>query len=985
MPDPAGRDFTRNINEYIQSLLASKQLGSQVVFHHQMPPRPPELRPVSGFVSSPVEKMLADAGISSLYSHQHSAIQAVRDGRHVVTATPTASGKTLIYTIPFFELFLKNPQARALYLFPLKALAQDQLRTFKAMAASLPHPTPNATLDAAVYDGDTTAWFRKKIRCRPPAAILTNPEMLHLSFLPFHGSWRQVFENLQLVVVDEVHTYRGVLGSHMAQIFRRFQRVCEGYGARPKFIFSSATIANPGELCKTLISRPVSVETRSGAPGGRQEVVFINPENSPSHTAILLLKAALHRGLRTIVYTQSRKLTELIAVWATRDSGKYADKISAYRSGFLAEERREIEKKLMSGELLAVISTSALELGIDIGDLDLCLLVGYPGTVMSTWQRGGRVGRRGHDSAMVLIAGEDALDQYFMRHPEAFFTKGPEAAVINPDNPDILKKHLTCAAAELPLDTGEAFVQVPSVASAIGRLEAAGDLLRSEDGTTLYAARKQPHRNVDLRGTGSRFTIVDHDTGDHRGEVDGFRAFRETHPGAVYLHMGKTFRVETFDPGAQMVTVRPANPVYYTRVRADKQTEIMAVDLEKQVFSTRICFGRLKVTDQVIGYEKIHIYGKKRINIMPLSLPPQVFETQGIWIEIPSAVQADVENEFLHFMGGIHALEHAMIGICPLLILTDRNDFGGISTPFHPQVQLPAVFVYDAFPGGIGLSRQAYHLADEMLRKTLETVTDCPCSNGCPSCVHSPKCGSGNRPIDKAAAIFMLQKIMASDAPVPRKNPGAMLADTQAGEKPETPKIPNPLPANKPLVQALQPLQPDCHYGVFDIETQKSAQEVGGWHLARRMKISCAVVYDAALDRYFEYFEQDVPELIAHLQRLERVIGFNIKRFDYKVLAGYSDFDFLSLPTLDLLESVHQHLGYRLSLNNLAQASLGAEKSADGLQALRWWKQGELGKIAEYCRKDVEITHAIYQMGREKGFLLFKNKAGQRVRVPVAW
>lgn len=978
----------KDIDEYINSLTASKRLGSQVVFKKEIPSKPQSIHSMDNLVSDPVKKILSLHGINSLYSHQINAIKAINGGHHVVTATPTASGKTIIYNIPFFEKIIKSPDARALYLFPLKALAQDQLKAFQKMADSA--PSLNAT--AAVYDGDTTAWHRKKIRENLPNAILTNPEMLHLSFLPYHDKWRNFFENLEMLVVDEVHTYRGVLGSHMAQIFRRLHRICEAYGSQPGFIFSSATIANPAQLSETLIGQPVKAETKNGAPSGKRHFVFIDPLDSPSHTAILLLKAALHRGLRTIVYTQSRKLTELISIWAVSQSGKYAGKISAYRSGFLPEERREIENKLSSGELLAVISTSALELGIDIGDLDLCLLVGYPGTVMSTWQRGGRVGRSGHDSAIVLIAGEDALDQYFMRHPKEFFNKGPEAAVINPNNPDILKKHLVCAAAELPLELDEAYVKEKLVKDCLKDLESSGDLLRSGDGSMLYAARKMPHRDINLRGSGSRFNIINHDTGENMGEVDGFRVYRETHPGAVYLHKGKTFCVDKFDPGAQMVTVRPATPVYYTRVRADKQTEILDVYEEKKVFSTRIKFGRLKVTDQVSGYEKIHIHGKKRINIISLDLPPQIFETDGIWIEIPQQVQESVEKEMMHFMGGIHAVEHTMIGICPLLVLTDRNDFGGISIPFHPQVQSAAVFVYDAFPGGIGLCKEVYVYAEKMLLQTLKAIESCPCETGCPACVHSPKCGSGNRPIDKLSAVYILKKIINSNTEV-------IINRKTQKPKPLLEQVPKQSPKQRiaqaiktdPIINEPVNIVNDAskliikNYGVFDIETQKSAQEVGGWHRADQMKISCAVVYDSTQGKFFEYFENDVPSFIEHLKNLDLVVGFNIKRFDYQVLSGYSDFDFLSLPTLDLLESIHSHLGYRISLNNLANVNIGATKSADGLQALRWWKQGRIKEIAQYCTKDVEITRELFLLGRKNGYLLFNNKAGQAVRIPVNW
>jgi len=957
----------KNINEYIDSLISSKRLGRQVVYKKILKARPASLIPVNKFVTDTIRETLTATGVTALYAHQKRAIKAIRKGRDVVVATPTASGKTLIYNIPVFEKIMHDPDARAIYLFPLKALARDQLKTFENMATAISGVNSSGVKPTvAVYDGDTSSYHRKKIRTSLPNVILTNPEMLHLSFLCHHEKWEQLFAHLKVVVVDEVHTYRGVLGSHMAQIFRRFHRICALYGSNPNFVFSSATIANPAELAETLTGKSVMCETKSGAPAGKRYFVFIDPIDSPSHTAILLLKAALHRGLRTIVYTQSRKMAELIAVWAGSQSGKYAKKISAYRAGFLPEERREIERKLLSGELLAVISTSALELGIDIGDLDLCLLVGYPGTVMSTWQRGGRVGRSGLDSAIILIAGEDALDQYFMRHPDMFFNKGPEAAVINPFNPDILKKHLVCAAAELPIFSDDEYIADPFVRNCIGSLETSGELLRSADGKTLYASKKSPHRHIDLRGTGTRFTIVDKETGDTLGDVDGFRAFRETHPGAIYLHKGKTYCVENFDPGAKTAAVVRAKPIYYTRVRGNKETEILDVYEEKHVFNTCFRFGRLKVTEQVTGYEKWQIHGKRRINIIPLDLPLQIFETDGLWMTIPSSIQSDVEKKQMHFMGGIHALEHAIIGVCPLLVLTDRNDFGGISIPFHPQVGSAAVFVYDGFPGGIGLSRQAFVCAEDLLTQTKKMIDSCPCETGCPSCVHSPKCGSGNRPIDKAAAINILSSII----------------DASFAIKPCV-----SINRNKPRVKQKNIIcrKKSDHYGVFDIETQRSAAEVGGWHHANRMGVSCVVLYDSKTDNFLEFLEKDIPRFIDHLKQLDLVIGFNIKRFDYQVLSGYSDFDFSTLPTLDLLEVIHRQLGYRLSLNHLAEVNFGTQKSADGLQALRWWKQGRISEIVEYCKKDVQITKDIFLLGKKNGFLLFNNKSGKTVRIPISW
>jgi len=480
--------YPGQISEYIESLKASKTIGSHVVYSKILPSKPEIKRPLHRTKSSQIEEILNSLGIDSLYSHQARAIEAIQKGSHVVVATPTASGKTLIYNLPVIEKIIHRPESRSLYLFPLKALAQDQLRAFNEIAAFC--ETPKIT--AAIYDGDTSAWHRKKIREKPPNVIMTNPEMLHLSFLPHHEKWSDFFLNLDIVVIDEVHTYRGVMGSHMAQVFRRFRRICDQYGRKPTFIFSSATISNPSELSEALTGVQVLTESKSGAPQGQRHFVFLNPSGNPASAAILLLKAALYRQMRTIVYTQSRKLAELIALWAGSQRGTYAGKISAYRAGFLPEERRAIEKKLISGELLSVISTSALELGIDIGDLDLCLLVGYPGTIMSTWQRGGRVGRSGHDAAIILIAGEDALDQYFMSHPDEFFLRPPEAAMINPYNPDIVKRHLVCAAAELPLKIGDPYFSSAEVKQCLDMLEKTGDLLKDEDGKIYYLLSGRP-------------------------------------------------------------------------------------------------------------------------------------------------------------------------------------------------------------------------------------------------------------------------------------------------------------------------------------------------------------------------------------------------------------------------------------------------------------------------------------------------------------
>lgn len=823
-------------------------------------------------------------------------------------------------------------------------------------------------------------------------------------------------------------------------------------------------------------------------------MVFMDPEESPSTMAIQLLRSALARGLRTIIYCQSRRMTELISLWATEKSGQWKDRISAYRAGFLPEERREIEARMSSGELLAVITTSALELGIDIGSLDLCVLVGYPGTVMATLQRGGRVGRAQQESAVVLIAGEDALDQYFIRHPAAFFEREAERAVLNPENEVILRKHLECAAAELSLAVSDPWLTSPGVARAAAQLEHEGLLLRTADGTTLLAARKRPHRHVDLRGCGASFTIEDAE-GNAIGSVDGHRAWRETHPGAIYLHRGRSYVITELDPPTATVRARQERVNWFTRVRGNKDTVILEELAHREAWGTRIHLGRLRVTETITGYER-RTSGGQLLNIVPLSLPPLTFETEGLWFEIPDAPRIATENELLHFMGSIHALEHAAIGILPLLVMTDRNDLGGISTPMHAQVGRPAVFIYDGMPGGAGLARQAYANAHDLFARTRDAMADCPCETGCPSCVHSPKCGSGNRPIDKAGALFLLDRMregtpepyvpptmppdmppnmppdissgissgifptvspdvspnvspyvpanmpaqIAHDAPKPDHAPqqgatkpawvyGADSSTTQ--QQPHTPETPmpnrtdantlfsvsnasthtpaqpqhatqpatpadapvhtpagaaSPSPASaQPAGHLAAPGEPGPHYMVLDVETRRSAAEVGGWHKADKMGVSIAVLYDSATDAYTAYPQDDMPAMLTHLRKADLVIGFNIQRFDYAVLSPFAGYDLHTLPTLDMLTEVKNRLAYRVSLDNLASATLNAPKSADGLQALQWWKEGKLDLITQYCQKDVEITRALYLYGKHNRYLLFTNKAGQAVRVPVGW
>ena len=959
------------VAEYLAALLSSDRYGPQVVAHRSFAPTDSNLAPAYPPLPEALEQALRSIGIDQLYSHQAHAVESILKKQNVLVSTPTASGKSLIYNLPVFASLMTNPNARALYLFPLKALAQDQVRNIEKLASRLPeYFEQRGRTAAAIYDGDTTSYWRKKIRENLPGIIVTNPDMLHFALLPYHDIWGNLFSNLTHVVIDEVHTYRGVFGSHMAWVVRRLKRICSLYGSNPVFILSSATVGNPEKLGTQLINAPVQVITKSGTPKPPRNIVLLNPLDSAPYAATMLLESALRRELRTIVYTQSRKMTELITMWTGKRIGDLQNKLASYRSGFLPEDRRHIEEGLATGKLLGVISTSALELGIDIGNLDICILVGYPGSMMATWQRAGRVGRKQQESLVVLIGHEDALDQYFMRHPDDFFDREVEGVVFNPDNKSIAQKHLNCAAAESPILIDEPLCSSESERDLLDELTRQGALLCSADGRTWFSARKYPQRAVDLRGSGTRYQIRIKSDRTIIGEIDGIRALKECHQGAIYLHMARSWLVERLDLKGHEVLVTELSPHYFTRPVSNKTTEIIQTYETKTVGSTRVYFGSLRVTETITGYRRYLLGSQKVIGFQPLDLPPQVFETEGLWFEIPPSLHNAIEKNRLHFMGGIHAVEHAMIALIPLLVLCDRNDIGGISHPWHEQLEKPGIFIFDGYSGGVGLTRTGFSRIDQLMKKTLTAVRDCSCDIGCPSCVHSPKCGSGNRPIDKTACIALLEGLLREDM----KHPSLKSTPRQ---------FKHVYNISGHVSEKQAPVRLPEKYGVFDVETRRSANEVGGWHRAERMGISIAVLYDNSSGTFLRFEEKDIQRLIEHLYDLDLVIGFNNKRFDNRVLSAYTSQPLSDLPSLDILEEISNQLGYRLSLDRLAEQTLGIKKSGNGLLALKWFSQGRMDLLEKYCRKDVEITRDLFLYGIQHKHLLFQNKAGMTVRLPV--
>lgn len=936
-----------------------------MVCHKVIPAKEPLFATQPSRIIKPILQQLEKSGITRLYRHQEEAINCVQDGIDILVATPTASGKSMIYNLPVLNDLLTNGPGHSLYVFPLKALARDQFNNLDQFYSSLPASlTERYGKIAALFDGDTSPYLRRKIRNDPPPVILTNPEMMHLSILPYHENWSHFFSKLRYVVIDEVHSYRGILGSHMAWVIRRFQRIASYYGSDPTFILLSATIGNPRELGESLIGRKVKVIEKNGAPQAEKNMLMLNPWDSAAYTASQLLEAAVKRRLRTIVYTQSRKMTELIALWTAPRLGHLASKISSYRAGFLPEERRDIEEQLFSGNLLGVISTSALELGIDIGDLDLCILVGYPGSIVATWQRGGRVGRGGRESAIIMIGQQDALDQHFMRLPDDFFRRSPESAVLNPVNSTIMASHLHCCAAELPLNRQETLLQNDQILEKVTALTRQGTLLETCRGGQWLPTRKQPQRHISLRGGGRQITIINRENGEIVGEIDNTRALKECHPGAVYLHRATTWVVDHLDSAGQEAIVRREKPNYFTRPTTHKRTEILEVIQKKISFGVSVSFGKIKVTERVTGFQKRNSTTHKLISTTPLDLPEQTIETEGMWIDLPEEIRSLFEEKRYHFMGAIHAFEHAMIALFPLLVLCDRNDIGGISCPLHEQTEKASVFIYDGYVGGVGLTKEAFYKVDKLLVQTKETVAGCVCENGCPSCVHSPKCGSGNRPIDKNGCLVLLEKMLTTGSE----------KDVAATVIPKT-------TFRHQIRRGLDALP--VRFGIFDLETIRSAEEVGGWHKCEKMGVSVGVVFDSQLGDYVTYLEHEVNDLVDHLQRLDLVVGFNNRRFDNRVLSAYTNIDLDGLPTLDLLEVIYDFLGYRLSLNRLAESTLGIKKSADGLQALKWYREGRIDLIQQYCRKDVEITRDLLYYGLEKGYFLFTNKAKQKVRLPL--
>ncbi|WP_406183953.1 DEAD/DEAH box helicase [Streptomyces sp. NBC_01006] len=755
--------------------------AARITHTEHLPPREGRHAVWPDRIRTDVVAAIRAAGIEHPWEHQAAAAEHALDGESVVVATGTASGKSLAYLAPVLSALADGAQApngrgaTALYLAPTKALAADQRRAVRELAG----PLGNA-IRPAVYDGDTPVEEREWVR-QYANYVLTNPDMLHRGILPAHPRWSSFLRALRYVVIDECHTYRGVFGSHVAQVLRRLRRLCARYGADPVFLLASATASDPAAAASRLTGVPVVEVADDASPRG--EVVFALWEppltdlrgekgapvrrTATAETAELLTDLVV-QGVRTVAFVRSRRGAELISVIAQERLAEVdrslPRRVAAYRGGYLPEERRALERALHSGELLGLAATTALELGVDVSGLDAVLITGYPGTRASLWQQAGRAGRSGQGALAVLIARDDPLDTYLVHHPDALFRRPVEATVLDPDNPYVLAPHLCAAAAELPLTEPDLALFGPAAAELIPQLEAA-KLLRRRATAWHWTRRERASDLTDIRGGGGHpVQIVEAATGRLLGTVDESAAHTSVHEGAVHLHQGRTYLVKQLDLEDSVALVEEADPPFSTTARDTTSISVLETETEIPWGPARLCFGSVEVTNQVVSYLRRKLITGEVLGEAKLDLPPRTLRTRAVWWTVTEDQldEARINPEILG--GALHAAEHASIGLLPLFATCDRWDIGGVSVPLHPDTLLPTVFVYDGHPGGAGFAERAFHTARAWLTATRDAIAACECEAGCPSCIQSPKCGNGNDPLHKRGAIRLLTRLL-SEAP----------------------------------------------------------------------------------------------------------------------------------------------------------------------------------------------------------------------------
>jgi len=754
--------------------------GDGPVTHvERVPPRTGTTSTWPEWVAEPLRDALAARGVTAPWRHQVEAAELAYRGEHVVIATGTGSGKSLAYQLPALATLLADPRATVLYLAPTKALAADQLRAVAGLGVDGVRP--------ACYDGDTPREEREWIR-NHSRFVLTNPDMLHHGILPGHAAWSTFLRRLAYVVIDECHTYRGVFGSHVAHVLRRLRRIMARYGRTPVFVLASATAGDPAAAARRLTGQPVRAVTEDTSPRGGVTFALWEPPLLPRmpagpaesddaagdaapvrrsalrESADLLTDAVTH-GVRTLAFVRSRRGAEVVASTARRALDQVApglgERVAAYRAGYLREERRALEAALLSGDLLGLASTNALELGVDLVGLDAVVLCGYPGTLASLWQQAGRAGRAGREALCVLVARDDPLDTYLVHHPEALFGRPVESTVLDPTNPYVLGPQLCCAAAEAPLTLAdlELFGGTPALA-AVEELAASGALRRRPTGWYWTQAGRP---DVDLRGAGGTpIAVVEAATGRLLGTADAGAAHYQLHQGAVYLHQGASYVVDELDLEDAVALVHAEEPDWSTHARDVTDLSVVSVRSSVAAGPVRLFLGEVDVTNQVVSYQRRRLSSGEVLDTRPLELPERQLRTVAVWFTVTPAALASAGVGPADTPGALHAAEHAAIGLLPLVATCDRWDIGGLSTALHADTESPTVFVYDGHPGGAGFAERAYQVAAQWLTATRDAIAGCGCETGCPSCVQSPKCGNGNNPLAKPEAVRVLDVVLTA-------------------------------------------------------------------------------------------------------------------------------------------------------------------------------------------------------------------------------
>ncbi|ADI74019.1 DEAD/DEAH box helicase domain protein [Methanohalobium evestigatum Z-7303] len=768
-----------SVKQQINKIRSSRGYQNQIVHIEDIPAKNPEYKTIE--LKPLINYGLDKAGINNLYKHQVEAIENIRNGKNIVLSTGTASGKTLSYLIPVFEHLTDNNDATVIYVSPLNALVNDQVKKFQNF-----RDETGLDIDINRFIGSIPDEEKKSAK-NNSRIIFTNPEMLHMSLLQWKHQWFRVLSNLKYIILDESHYYRGVLGSNMANLLRRLERVCNYYGSNPQYICCTATIGNPEEHAHCLTGKDVTVIDSDGSSNGPQKFVFWNPplfinkkgfnvRKASFYESVRLFSTFVQDGYQSIIFTRSRQKAERMALSAkkeleTRDS---SEKVCSYRGGYHKDDRENIEKQLSEGTLRGVISTNALELGIDIGGLDVCVLDGYPGTVMNTKQQAGRAGRGDNESAVFMVAGPDALDQYYMRNPDKFFRKNIEKAVINVSNPYIQEGHILCAAKEIPLREKDEMYFGPKFHSIVQSLDNQKMVTEKEPKSSLIP---QPHMDVSIRNISKHGYTIVLVSGNKRKtlekDMESSQAFREGFEGSIYLSQGIPYIVTEMNHEKGEIYVQETRADYYTKPLIDSEISVKEIYENSSLNTSNditIGYGSVEVEEQVTGYKKFQQFSEEELGEYSLDMPRTTLETESLWMELPERFKELVNNCDLDFDGGIHAVEHGMIAMYPIHLLADRNDVGGLSKSNHSDIgDKSGIFIYDGHNGGVGYAENGYHKLIEMLDVTLNAIENCPCNDGCPSCIQSPKCGNNNSPLDKHAAIMILREMLAKPRYTPPK------------------------------------------------------------------------------------------------------------------------------------------------------------------------------------------------------------------------